>query len=134
MGAGSVRETGEERAGDGIPKGVGSGEIGNEFCNIAQYFAIENDNPLFNKILDPTLGIREQTSGLGDQKGEIWDCSPVPWISRFLYHSWVIRDKICHVFGTRSQKIGYNDGNSLSGSQNNPVQGQRLGGRWSKVT
>ena len=45
MGAGCVQEAGKERAGDGIPKGVGggwgSGEIGNEFCNIAQYFAIE---------------------------------------------------------------------------------------------
>ena len=36
-----VRETGEERAGDRIAKGPESGKIGNEFCNIAQYFAIE---------------------------------------------------------------------------------------------
>ena len=36
-----MREAGEESVGDGIPKGWESGEMGNEFCNIAQYFAIE---------------------------------------------------------------------------------------------
>ena len=41
--AGSVREAREERAEDatGYPRGWESGEIGNEFRNIAQYFAIE---------------------------------------------------------------------------------------------
>ena len=39
---GSVREAGEERMGDGIPKGAGAGRnIGNKFCNIVQFFTIE---------------------------------------------------------------------------------------------
>ena len=41
MGVGSLREVGEERVGDGIPKGAGARRNRNEFCNIAQYFAIE---------------------------------------------------------------------------------------------
>ena len=38
MGAGSVREVGERGQKTGYPRGQ---ESGNEFCNIAQYFAIE---------------------------------------------------------------------------------------------
>ena len=41
MGAGSVREAGEERVKTGYPRGRELGGIGNEFRNIAQYFAIE---------------------------------------------------------------------------------------------
>ena len=45
MGVGSLREAGEKRVGDGIPKGGGGGElgeIGNKFCSIAFFFfAIE---------------------------------------------------------------------------------------------
>ena len=40
-GAGGVREAGEEGAGSGIPKVVGSGRKREKLCNIAQYFAIE---------------------------------------------------------------------------------------------
>ena len=41
MGAGSVREAGEEGAGSGIPKVAGSGRKREKLRNIAQYFAIE---------------------------------------------------------------------------------------------
>ena len=47
MGERSIRQSGEEKRGreTGYPRGIGrgqeSGAIGNEFCNIAQYFAIE---------------------------------------------------------------------------------------------
>ena len=40
-GAGGVREAGEEGAGSGIPKVVGSGRKREKLRNIAQYFAIE---------------------------------------------------------------------------------------------
>jgi len=40
-GAGGVREAGEERAGSGIPKVVGSERKREKLRNIAQYFAIE---------------------------------------------------------------------------------------------
>ena len=40
-GAGGVREVGEEGAGSGIPKVVGSGRKREKLRNIAQYFAIE---------------------------------------------------------------------------------------------
>ena len=41
MGAGGVREAGEEGAGSGIPKEVGSGRKREKLRNIAQYFTIE---------------------------------------------------------------------------------------------
>ena len=40
-GAGGVREAGEEGAGSGIPKVVGSGRKREKLCNIVQNFAIE---------------------------------------------------------------------------------------------
>ena len=41
MGALSLREVGEERVGDGIPKGAGAKKnLGNKFCNIGKLFAI----------------------------------------------------------------------------------------------
>ena len=39
--AGGVREAGEEGAGSGIPKVVGSGRKREKLCNIEQYFTIE---------------------------------------------------------------------------------------------
>ena len=41
MGAGSVREMGKERAEAGNPRGQEPGEMGNKFCNIVQFVAIE---------------------------------------------------------------------------------------------
>ena len=41
MGAGGVREAGEEGTGSGIPKVAGSGKKREKLRNIAQYFAIE---------------------------------------------------------------------------------------------
>ena len=41
MGAGSLREAGEERSGDEIPKGQEPGEIGNILSNIAQFVVVE---------------------------------------------------------------------------------------------
>ena len=41
MGVGSLWEAGEERVGDGIPKGVGVGrKLGRHFCNTVQYFTV----------------------------------------------------------------------------------------------
>ena len=40
MGAGSLREAGEERAGGGYPKGAGAGRNGKTFATLAQYFSI----------------------------------------------------------------------------------------------
>ena len=41
MGLGSLQETGEERAGLGIPMGARAGRNKNEFCNIVQLFIIK---------------------------------------------------------------------------------------------
>ena len=41
MGAGSLREVGEERVGDGVPKEWELGEITNKFRNMVQFFMIE---------------------------------------------------------------------------------------------
>ena len=46
MGAGSLREAGEERAGreTGNPRGQEPGEIGNKLRNIAQFFTVEREH------------------------------------------------------------------------------------------
>ena len=40
LGAGGLREAGEEGAGGGISKGAGAGRNGKNFATLAQYFAV----------------------------------------------------------------------------------------------